>query len=248
MSKTGGWIDARLPRGCLPVAEFIIFIFWCLKKSSCRVVCFWSLQIVQFMCLNLPFDPTLMLLGLGSKGKSNVLKITLVCLVLHWGSILATLCWFLDYWPLPMQRHRCGLDGSVKGKKSLFLHRLLHFFTLPQGQEQVYYVFLPVCGGCYLTLIASCVFVLGPAVPELTILSCEGWLNPSAPSEVCPVLHPIPSCYSTGFWLIFFLALHLKAHQSGHESLVRVLFLEPLLSRKPVWPLIFTGRIQQMPQ
>lgn len=83
-------------------------------------------------------------------------------------------------------------------KKSLFSSTDCCIFTLPQGHEQVYYLFLPVCGGCYLTLIAARVFVLGPAVPQLTTLSCKRWINPSALSEVCPILHLIPSYYSTG--------------------------------------------------
>lgn len=64
--------------------------------------------------------------------------------------------------------------------KSLFSCPDRSIFTRPQGHEQLYYIFLPVCEGCYLTLIAEHVFVLGPAVPELTTLSCKGWLNPSA--------------------------------------------------------------------
>lgn len=94
-------------------------------------------------------------------------------------------------------------------------------FTLPQGRERVYYIFLPVCEGCYLTLIAERVFVLGPAAPELTTLSGKGWLNPL---PLCRTLSDIARYSIMAFPrtcelpLMFSLPLCLKANQNNPPS------------------------------
>lgn len=135
------------------------------------------------MCLNLPFEPNPNSIRVGGKGQITSFENNFGLSGSSRGLDFSNT--FVDFWITDID------GGSLKRKKCLFPPPTAAFSLFPR--EQVYYIFLPVCGGCYLTLIASCVFVLGPAVPELTIN-----INPSALSKVCPILHLIPSYCSAG--------------------------------------------------